>query len=185
MIEIRTLPSITQADLDRLITGYTATTQYAVEYDEGETQMTLRLRLETLPAPRMVRYDQTDAETLARYQGYLSEGCSFGATVDGALVGIAIAEHQVWNNILWVWEFHIGEEQRGTGIGRQLMGALVTLCEARGIRAIVCETQTRNTPAIAFYRRMGFTLDGIDLSYYTNDDVARNDVAVFMKRHIG
>jgi ribosomal protein S18 acetylase RimI-like enzyme len=185
MIDIRTLTNITQADLDRVITGYTATTQYVVTREGDDTQMALRLRLETLPAPRVVRYDTTDADTLARYQGYLSEECSFGAYAEDVLVGIAIAEHQVWNNILWVWEFHIGEGQRGAGIGRQLMEALVALCEARGIRAIVCETQTRNTPAMAFYRRMGFALDGIDLSYYTNDDVARNDVAVFMKRRIG
>ena len=31
---------------------------------------------------------------------------------------------------------------------------------------------------------MGFVLDGIDLSYYTNEGAARDEVAVFMKKHL-
>jgi ribosomal protein S18 acetylase RimI-like enzyme len=46
---------------------------------------------------------------------------------------------------------------------------------------MVCETQNTNAPAIAFYRRVGFELDGIDLSYYSNEDVTQGEVALFMK----
>ncbi len=38
-------------------------------------------------------------------------------------------------------------------------------------------------PAIDFYRAVGFAVEGIDLSYYTNDDL-NNEVAVFMKRRL-
>jgi len=31
---------------------------------------------------------------------------------------------------------------------------------------------------------MGFELDGINLSYYSNDDVAAGEVAIFMKRKL-
>ena len=53
-----------------------------------------------------------------------------------------------------------------------------------GLRVLVCETQTTNVPAIDFYRSVGFELDGIDLSYYGNDDVAAGEVALFMKRKL-
>ena len=49
-----------------------------------------------------------------------------------------------------------------------------------GMRVIVCETQNTNVPAIRFYQRMGFTLDGIDLSFYETID----EVAFFMKRKV-
>jgi ribosomal protein S18 acetylase RimI-like enzyme len=52
---------------------------------------------------------------------------------------------------------------------------------AAGLRAVVCETQTTNVPAIAFYRQLGFEIDGVDLSYYSNDDASGGEVAIFMK----
>ena len=35
------------------------------------------------------------------------------------------------------------------------------------------------------YRRLGFRLEGIDLSHYTNADYPDGEVAVFMKRRVG
>ena len=53
-----------------------------------------------------------------------------------------------------------------------------------GLRVLVCETQTTNVPAIDFYRSVGFEVDGIDLSYYSNDDVESGEVALFLKRRL-
>jgi len=39
-------------------------------------------------------------------------------------------------------------------------------------------------PAIRAYRRLGFVLDAVDLSFYSNEDVAQENVAVFMKRYV-
>lgn len=50
--------------------------------------------------------------------------------------------------------------------------------------AINLETQNTNVNAIRFYRRSGFEIEGIDLSYYTNDDVEGGEVAIFMKRKL-
>lgn len=47
------------------------------------------------------------------------------------------------------------------------------------------ETETHTAvPAIRFYRSVGFQVEGIDLSYYTNMDVTDFEVAIFMKRKI-
>ena len=48
----------------------------------------------------------------------------------------------------------------------------------------MCETQTTNVPAIDFYRSVGFEVGGIDLSYYSNDDVQAGEVALFLKRKL-
>jgi ribosomal protein S18 acetylase RimI-like enzyme len=53
-----------------------------------------------------------------------------------------------------------------------------------GCRVVVCETQNTNVPAIDFYRKVGFEIGGIDLSYYSNEDVENGEVAIFMKRKI-
>lgn len=184
MVEIRALTTITEADLGRLVVGYTTETQYIVEHRQDVDRVVFDLRLERLPVPRTVRFDYTDGETVERYQQVVKAGDSFGAYIDDALTGIAIAEHQQWNNILWVWEFHVAPPVRGIGVGRGLMQTMFDHSRTKGIRAVVCETQTRNTPAIAFYQRMGFMLEGIDVSYYSNDDMQKQDVAVFMKKRL-
>ena len=52
------------------------------------------------------------------------------------------------------------------------------------MRRLVLETQTTNAPAIRFYRALGFTLDSVDISLYGDDDLARGEVAVFMKKKV-
>lgn len=53
---------------------------------------------------------------------------------------------------------------------------------------MVCETQNTNVPGIEAYRRLGFELDGVELSYYSNHDTDRDrpgaEVAVFMNRKL-
>jgi ribosomal protein S18 acetylase RimI-like enzyme len=184
MIEVRTLSALDDGDLRRIITGYTAAERYRVEYTESEAETRFTLRLEALRRPVEKRYPETDAETMERYRAALPLGFSVGAYDGGGLVGLAIAEPQAWNNSLSVWEFHVAPTHRGQGIGRRLMEQLVNRAQTAGLRVIVCETQSTNVPAIHFYRRMGFRLEGIDLSYYTNADWPDGEVAVFMKRRL-
>ena len=54
----------------------------------------------------------------------------------------------------------------------------------RTLWVMVCETQSTNVPAIEFYRKVGFEVEGIDLSYYSNDDAPDGEVANFMKRKL-
>jgi ribosomal protein S18 acetylase RimI-like enzyme len=184
MIEIRTLSTLDAGDLRRIITGYTAAERYRVDHTESEAETRFTLRLESLPQPVEKCYHETDAETIERYRAALPLGFSVGAYEGDVLVGLAIAEPQAWNNSLWVWEFHVAPTHRGRGIGRQCMEAVVKRAQLAGLRVIVCETQSTNVPAIHFYRRMGFRLEGIDLSYYTNADWPDGEVAVFMKRRL-
>jgi ribosomal protein S18 acetylase RimI-like enzyme len=65
-----------------------------------------------------------------------------------------------------------------------MMEELAERGRASGLRIAVCETQNTNVPAIRFYRIVGCNIEGIDPSYYSNDDWPEGEVAVFMKRRL-
>lgn len=185
MIEIRPLTQLTAMDVARIATGYVADGKYAVVYADAEQETVFQLRFVAYAQPFHKTYDHFDAETLAHYTQVLTEGYSFGAFAADQLVGFFISGVQQWNHSFWVWEFHVAETHRRLGIGRQLMETAAAQASQAGLRVIVCETQTTNVPAIQAYRKLGFRLEGIDLSYYSNQDYPDGEVAVFMKRRLG
>ena len=183
MVEVKTLTELDPDSL-RLFASYISNTKYAVRKTESDDHAVIELELVSLERPYTKRYSPLDEETIQRYTGVLRYGLSLGAYQGEQLVGIAVAEPQTWNRSLWVWEFHVAETHRRQGIGRQMMEELVERGRASGLRIVVCETQNTNVPAIHFYRRVGFKVEGIDLSYYSNDDWPEGEVAIFMKRRL-
>ena len=172
------------SQLPQVITGYTAQETYAIEKSEQDETVVFSLKLVPLPTPRTVIYHHLDEVELARLTEVVTGGLSLGAFLAAQLVGVALASVEAWNRSLRVWEFHVAEAWRGQGMGRQLMQRLVETAVSHNLRVIVCETQSRNVPAIRVYRKMGFALDSIDLSFYSNEDIQKGDVAVFMKRYL-
>ncbi len=186
MIEIRTLERVTLDDLERIAPHYTSTQVYDVERQETDQRTVIALTLRALDAP-VTRSFQRTPDVIGYYADVLRHGLSLGMYDRAAgdrLIATAIADVQAWNGTLLVWEFHLEHRYRGQGLGRWLMETLVERAAAAGLRIISVETSTTNVPAIAFYRRVGFTIDSIDLSFYSNDDVERGDVVVFMKRKL-
>ncbi len=51
------------------------------------------------------------------------------------------------------------------------------------LKTIVCETQNTNVPAIHAYRKLGFRIEGIDVSLYRNVE-SSDECAIFMKKHL-
>jgi ribosomal protein S18 acetylase RimI-like enzyme len=184
MVEIKTLETLDADGIKRLVTGYVAHAKYSVSKSEQAGRTTITLELVELERPFHKRYDYLDEETLRRYAPMLGQRLSVGAYDGPLLVGIALAEPQTWNNSLWVWEFHVAETHRRQGVGRRMMDSLAEKGKAAGLRIIVCETQSTNVPGIDFYRSVGFRLEGVDLSYYSNEDWPDGEVAVFMKRRL-
>ena len=184
MVEIRTLRKLDAADIEQVIGDYVTNEFYQVNYSDTGEQTAITLELTPLEHPHVGRYHHFDAETIQRHNEVLPGGFSFGAYENDQLVGFVIAEQRDWNNSLWVWEFHVALAWRGKGIGRLLMEAAAEKAVQIGLRIIVCETQNRNTGAIKAYRKLGFRVEGIDISYYTNEDFPDRDVAVFMKKRL-
>ncbi|HEY1390132.1 MAG TPA: GNAT family N-acetyltransferase [Ktedonobacterales bacterium] len=184
MVVIRPLSDIDAALLERLITGYTSSEMYRVTRVETLDMIRFELQLIALEQPFVKRYPLLDATELQRYRDLAAAGHTFGAFKGEMCVGIALCEPQRWNSSLYVWEFHIASEFQRQGAGRALMAAVEAHARDERLRCVVCETQTTNVPAIRFYRALGFTVDAVDISLYTNDDIERGEVAVFMKKRI-
>jgi ribosomal protein S18 acetylase RimI-like enzyme len=183
MITIKPLHNLSWPEIERIVTGYDSTEKYAVHKIEDELQILFEIELEPLLVPYHKSF-VTDETTYHILLEAVGEGFSLGAYDEQRLVGVAITEPRRWNNSLWVWEFDIEASYRRQGVGRLLMGTLVERSRQAGFRCIVCETQNTNVPAIRFYRQLGFELEGVDLSYYTNRDVSDFEVAFFMKRKL-
>lgn len=184
-MNIKRLSHLSEDDLYRLIAGYTSHAKYHVTRTESDAQTVISLELIPLAAPYHKDFAaDLDAEAITRYLGLPAAGFSFGAYDGEQLVAIALAEPMPWNRSLWVWELHVAPGHQGRGLGRALVDALTAAARDAELRTIVCETQNTNAPAIHFYRRAGFALEGIDLSYYTNSDYPDGEIAIFMKKQL-
>ena len=57
---------------------------------------------------------------------------------------------------------------RRQGVAGRLLERLSKICEVKGIRRLMLEVRTSNEAAISFYKKSGFTEDGVRKGYYTN-----------------
>lgn len=185
MIEIHPLLALDAAAINRIITGYTAHETFTITYSDTPEHTAFSLQKTPLPQPYVKQFAPTDEGTVQRYNQILTEGYSYGAYAGDTLIGLLVAEPHFWNHTIWVHEFHVAEGYRQQGIGAQLMAAVSAQASQNGFRALVCETQNTNAPAIHAYRRLGFRPEGIDIAYYTNQDYPGGEVAVFMKKRLG
>ena len=183
MIKINKLTHFDKSRYRELTAGYTSPAKYAVSKSESEKETQITLTLQPLDPPYLKRCGRDD-RLEENLEEVLKQGLSLGAYEGSRLIGIAIAERREWNKSLWVWDFHIDAEYQGKGIGTKLINTLAKQAKEAGLRVMVCETQNTNVPAIQFYRKVGFEIEGVDLSYYTNKDLAEGEVAIFMKRKI-
>lgn len=183
MIEIRLLRQLSLTDLKRVASGYSSDSKYVVVHTETESCVSFDLQLVTLDTPYIKRFHYDD-EIFEQYNALLNAGYSFGAYDGNLLVGFAIAEGHQWNRSLSVHEFHVAETHRSQGIGKRLMECVAEKASRADFRIIVCETQNTNPTAINVYRKLGFRVEGVDISFYSNHDYPDAEIAVFMKRRL-
>ncbi len=183
MIDIRSLKQLTSDETARIAPGYSSSIAYAVIAGETAETITMSLTRTALDTPYVKSWTFDDDE-MTRYRRVLEDGWSLGAYEGEMLVGFVVVEPRRWNGSLWVWEFHVAPTHQRLGIGRRLMDALAERGATARFRTIVCEAQNTNGTGIDAYRRLGFRLEGLDLSYYTNIDYPDGEMAVFMKRRL-
>ena len=177
MIRIKELNRQDARGLEGFVEGYTSNEKYFVSKTESRDETVIRLTLGPLSQPYVKRIERLPIYT----EEVFEQGFSFAAYDEDRLVGIVIAERRDWNRSLWVWDLDVKKSHQRRGIGTRLLGAVANKARSEGLRVVVCETQNTNTPAIQFYRSMGFEINGVDLSYYTNKDIEEGEVAIFMK----
>ena len=85
-----------------------------------------------------------------------------------------------WNDRLRITNLLVLEEFRGHGIGSFLINKAKSVAESENRRIIVLETQSCNVPAIDFYLKHGFVFAGTNLYFYSNCDIAEDEVMIEM-----
>lgn len=85
-----------------------------------------------------------------------------------------------WSNRLMVTELWVHEKIRRKGVAHALMAIAKEQAVLEHRRAIILETQSCNTGAIAFYQKEGFELIGFDSCCYSNRDIERREVRINM-----
>ncbi|WP_426490079.1 N-acetyltransferase family protein [Hymenobacter sp. 102] len=80
----------------------------------------------------------------------------------GIIVGIALyyTAYSTWKGrMLFLEDLVVTENQRGTGLGRQLFDAVVAEARRTGANRMKWQVLKWNEPAIGFYKKMGAHLD--------------------------
>ncbi|MDD4308083.1 MAG: GNAT family N-acetyltransferase [Thermoplasmata archaeon] len=158
---------------------YESPGHFRLEINENDDGWTVSLKKEMFPKT----FRKLEQEKIIT--PYKGDSEIYGAFADGRELGIIQFEFQEYNGSVRVWDIDVAPEFRRKGVGK----ALMDLCKGRaaelGARRIVLETQTCNLNALAFYKAMGFSLAGLDVSHYTNDDLGKSEVRLEMAYYLG
>jgi ribosomal protein S18 acetylase RimI-like enzyme len=125
---------------------------------------------------------QKDVDEIRNRMG--QQSLQLVAHEDGRLVAFLDAEVEAWRRVLKVWNLLVDEQHRRQGIGTTLLQRATEFATANNCRAISVEAQATNWPALCFYRGLGFQVCGVDDHFYTNRDLERKEVALFLYREL-
>lgn len=75
----------------------------------------------------------------------------------------------------------IAPDARRQGYARQLLREVLAQSSAEGAEAATLEVRRSNTPAVALYRSLGFTVEGVRKDYY---EQPREDALVLWRRSL-
>ncbi len=145
-------------------------------FDVVVTPRRIELVERALPEPLVKRYPIEDA-----FAHWASWDTGFVAEDAGRICGFAAVEHEFWHARLVLWHLYVTPERRREGIGRALLAHVEQHGRQLGARRVWLETSNVNVPGIAAYARLGYTLCGLDTTYYEATD-AEAETAVYLSK---
>ncbi|HLJ69525.1 MAG TPA: GNAT family N-acetyltransferase [Chloroflexota bacterium] len=167
----------------RIPSGFSTRQVYRLARKDGNSVLRWSLDEVELPAVLTKTYDSGDLdEWLKSYLQSVPEAALHfeAASSNGEIVGLLTWSLMEWNNTVWLIDIRTREPQRRRGIGSALIEELKALSRDLRVRGISVETQINNYPAVRFYRKHGFAISGFNDHLYANDDLARQDVALYL-----
>lgn len=88
--------------------------------------------------------------------------------VEGEMIGFVnlLTIYSIWSygKALIIDDIYIREEQRGRGIGKEVMDAVVQYAKEKEYKRIQFQAEKNNEKAQAFYRKLGF--EGTDMLFH-------------------
>lgn len=116
--------------------------------------------------------DNADGATLEKILGVLAIPAIFGAVRDEAGRIVSIAKGAVHNGIVCLNLVATDPAAQRRGYSRACVsGVLAWAAREFAVRGACLQVLASNTPAIALYRQLGFTLDAYRYHYWLRDDV--------------
>ncbi len=176
--------------LEQIDPNFVSATFFAVERQEQEGGVSFHLVERAFDTPfhkeTGYRYDFQQLQQ-SRYrlaEARKGQALMLVAEADKRLVAVLEVEPEPWRGTALIWALFVDRAWRGKGVGRNLLARAEVWATEQGCRAIVLETQTNNVPAIRFYHRHGYHIAGLDTHFYSNGDVGRAEVALFMYKEL-
>lgn len=114
------------------------------------------------------------------FADYLENPSSYALYLGNEIAGYLEIAPETWHNRLRVTELLILPEYRRQGYATALLAKAKQMMQAGGFRELILETQSCNTHAIDCYLKNGFQVIGLDLSCYSNEDIAKKEVRLEM-----
>jgi ribosomal protein S18 acetylase RimI-like enzyme len=182
-IVCRTLTLAEVRRLPRIPSSYETDVVFRVQRDPDPGGIVWGMREERLVQPFSKVYDEGDVDDwIDSYQEVAGPGAlRFIGAFDGSTcIGLATWTHTAWNSTVWLADIRVRRERQRSGTGSLLLSSVKSETAEARLRGIRVETQNTNHPAIQFYRRHGFVLCGLDDHLYSNQDLAMQEVALFL-----
>lgn len=184
MIEIKTLKPITLKMLESFgFNGFMTDCVYHVVRTNEKDNVNFTLEVQELENTYIKEW-RSSQEGVDGFNETIKEGHSFGAYEAENLAGLLIATTVDWNKSLWVDNIRVSTDYKRKNIGKSLMERLEAYGKEKCYRLIGFEVMASNYPAIMFYKKLGYTIDGLDLSHYPTRVGGQKEVAIFMKKYL-
>ncbi len=152
--------------LDRLSTTDRV---WQMVFDDSEDALTSSFRPLHLPRSTNFPYPRSREGLL---QAWRVAVCSLVAVWDGQVVGYTAARDEQAQSICWISDLFVDRSLRRQGVGTKLLLAMRHWALDNQFRCIITEAQTKNYPAIRFYKKHGLVFCGYNELYYPNQDIA-------------
>lgn len=173
------MPTIRPADLpaDALaITAIDTSFRTSEVFDAEAQDDRIALTRRPLAEPLLKRFPTDDLGDLMR-----PWDLAWVAEAGGVVRGFAAAGFQAWNRRLVLWHLYVDGPVRGCGLARALIEAVAAEGRRLGARHVWLETSSVNVPGVEAYRRLGFSLSGVDLTLYDGTP-AEGEAALFFSK---
>lgn len=155
--------------------GYTTKEYYDVNIHSCQSGFTVRIEKKQLAEPVTHTPEEHDFPDRL-YKEHWQGACAWGIVTEGRLAAAIETVPETWSNRLRVAELWVDEPFRKQGIGHGLMEVAKEQARLERRRAVILETQSCNVNAVGFYLHEGFTLIGMDICCYSNEDLEQKEV---------
>ena len=145
--------------------------------EDAAAFQTLRLRgLKECPEAFASSYEEeagTPLEEIERRLKPKTDSAIVGAFRQDELVGLTGVQREGMAKLAhkaFIWGVYVAPEARGNGVGSKVVGhALKYAAESLGVRQVNLGVNTKNSPAVALYGKLGFVQYGMERGFLLVD----------------